>query len=132
MNNSKKLIVKTILLVDESDYHRLTTKWFLSSFGFVVECAATAEQALSVFDPKIHDLVITDTSMPAMSGVEMAHIIKLRSPQTPVLLCADDTTDHGSSVDLVLAKPVYLPRIKDAVERLISDKTVAEPSSRLR
>jgi len=129
VNDSAKLEVKTILLVDDRDYYRLTTKWFLSSFGFVVECAASAEQALSVFDHKIHDLVIADSSIPGMNGVEMAHIIKLRSPRTPILLCTDEKTDCGACVDAVLANPVYLPWLKNAVERLIGDKTASEPIS---
>src|SRR5579859_1468057 len=79
--------LRTILLVDDRDDCRLTTKWFLGSFGFVVETARNAEEALAVFDPRVHDLVITDNSMPGMSGVEMAHVIKLRAPSTPILMC---------------------------------------------
>ena len=129
VNISAKVNVKTILLVDDRDYYRLTTKWFLSSFGFVVECAGSAEQALSLFDPKIHDLVIADSSIPGLNSVEMAHIIKLRSPRTPFLLCTDQTTETGSCIDAVLSNPVYLPWLKDAVERLTADKTVSEQRS---
>jgi DNA-binding NtrC family response regulator len=113
---------RTVLLVNDRDDCRLTTKWFLGSFGLLVESARTAEEALVVFDPKIHDLVITDNSMPGMSGVEMAHIIKLRSPLTPVLMCTGEKTEEASCVDLVLQRPVHLLRLKDEAERLIAQK----------
>src|SRR5690348_14573993 len=73
-----RLKLRTILLVDEQDECRLTAKWFLGNFGFVVESARSAEEALAVFDSRTHDLVITDNAMPGMSGLEMAHVIKLR------------------------------------------------------
>src|ERR1043166_6693599 len=74
--------LKTILLVDGQDDCRITTKWFLTSFGYAVDSVQGAEQALALFDPKVHDLVVTDNSMSGMTGAEMAHIIKLRSPST--------------------------------------------------
>jgi len=39
-----------------------------------------------LFDPKLHDVVLTDNSMPGMTGAEMAHIIKLPLACTPVLM----------------------------------------------
>ena len=77
--------LSTILLVDDARETRLMTKWFLDYVGYVVQAFSSAEDALAQFDPKIHDLVVTDNSMPMMTGVELAHIVKLRSPATPVL-----------------------------------------------
>ncbi len=116
---------RTILLVDDRDDCRLTTRWFLGSFGFIVESARNAEEALAVFDPRIHDLVITDNSMPGMSGVEMAHVIKLRSPATPVLMCTGQRPDETSRLDAVLQRPVHLLDLKDTAERLLSEKATA-------
>jgi len=53
---------------------------------FVVHAFSNAQDALVHFDPRIHDLVVTDNSMAMMTGAEMAQIIKLRSPATPVLM----------------------------------------------
>ena len=119
------LKLRTILLVDDQDDCRLTTKWFLGTFGFVVECARTAEEALAVFNPRIHDLVITDNSMPGMSGVEMAHVIKLRSAGTPVLMYSRHVPEDTSCLDMVIQRPVHLLRNKDAAERLLADRIPA-------
>jgi DNA-binding NtrC family response regulator len=115
--------MKTILLVDYRASCRLATKWFLSNFGFVVQSACSAEEALVVFDPKTHDLVITDDSMPGMSGVELAHIIKLRSPMTPVLMCTGKKPEHTDCIDMVLERPVHVLQLRDMAERLIAEKT---------
>ena len=87
--------VKTILLVDDGRATRLMTKWFLGYVGFLVHAFSNAEDALAQFDPKIHDLVVTDNSMSPMSGMEMAHIIKMRSSATPVLMYLRSTAQRS-------------------------------------
>ncbi len=121
--------MKTILLVDDRDDCRLATKWFLSNFGFVVQSACSAEEALVVFDPKTHDLVITDNSMPGMSGVELAHVLKLRSPSTPILMCTGKKPDNADCIDVVLERPVHVLKLKDTAERLLVRKAKTEGPS---
>jgi CheY-like chemotaxis protein len=121
-NSITRDILKTILLVDDRSDCRITTKWFLGSFGYEVDSASSAEDALVLFDPKVHDLVVTDNSMPGMTGVEMAHIIKLRSPSTPVLMFTGNPPDDCSCVDLVLKRPQPLLLLKDAVQTLLEAK----------
>jgi DNA-binding response OmpR family regulator len=41
---------KTILLVDDQEDCRITTKWFLSNFGYAVDSARTAEEGLALFE----------------------------------------------------------------------------------
>jgi CheY-like chemotaxis protein len=111
---------KTILLVDDQDANRIMTKWFLSNFGYTVESVRGAAEALSVFDAKVHDLIITDNSMPGMTGAEMAHIIKLRSPGTPVVMFTGSPPEDRSCLDLVLQRPMHLLHLKEAVEQVLN------------
>src|SRR5262245_3121405 len=112
--------LKTVLLVDDGDDSRVTTKWFLANFGYAVDSVRTAEEALALFDPKIHDVVVTDNSMPGMTGAEMAHVIKLRSPSTPVLMYTGLAPADQACVDLVIQKPTHMLALKDAVDRLLT------------
>ena len=114
--------VKTILLVDDGDDIRVTTKWFLTSFGFAVDAARTAEEALALFNPAIHDVVVTDNSMPGMTGAEMAHVIKMRSPSTPILMYSGKPPDNRSCLDVVIQRPTHLLTLKDAVDKLLTTK----------
>jgi CheY-like chemotaxis protein len=111
---------KRILLVDDADDSRLTTKWFLGNFGYEVDSARSAEEGLALFDPKIHDLVVTDNSMPNMTGAEMAHIIKLRSPSTPVLMYTGMPPKDLSCVDEVVQRPTHVLLLKEAVEKVLA------------
>ena len=113
---------KTILLVDDEDEGRIRTKWFLSNFGYLVDSVPSAEGALAVFDPKIHDVVVTDNTMPKMSGVEMAHVIKLRSPSTPVLMYTGMAPDDLSCVDLVIQRPAHMLALKEGVDKLLAGR----------
>jgi DNA-binding response OmpR family regulator len=108
-----------ILLVDDGRNTHLMTKWFLGSFGYIVEVVRSAEEALAVFDPSIHDLVITNNAMPGMTGVEMAHIVKLRAPKTPVLMYSGTVAALPSCVDAMLRRPTHLLKLKQAVEELL-------------
>lgn len=114
--------LKTVLIVDDNEDTRLLTKMFLNNFGYEVDSANSASEALARFDPVLHDLVLTDNSMPGMTGMEMAHIIKLRSPTTPVVMCTGHPPSDCSSVDVVIKKPTYLLAIKDAIEKLLTPK----------
>ncbi len=111
--------VKTILLVDDGDDIRVTTRWFLTSFGFAVDAARTAEEALALFNPAIHDVVVTDNSMPGMTGAEMAHVIKMRSSSTPVLMYSGNPPDDRSCLDVVIQRPTHLLTLKEAVDKLL-------------
>lgn len=122
MDDPKPASLKTILLVDDRDDTRLMTKWFLSTFGYVVESVKSPDHALQVFDPKVHDLVITDNSMPGMTGLEMAAVLKLRSPLTPILMYSGSEIESAPSIDLVVKRPTHLLVLKDAVHQLLSRK----------
>lgn len=122
VDNSPLRPMKTILLVDDEDESRITTKWFLANFGYVVDCAPNAGAALALFDPRVHDVVVTDNSMSGMSGAELAHVIKLRSPSTPVLMYTGLAPDDLSCVDLVIQRPAHMLALKDGVDKLLAGR----------
>jgi CheY-like chemotaxis protein len=113
--------LKTVLLVDDGDGSRFTTKWFLSNFGYAVDAVRSAEEALALFNPKTHDVVVTDNSMLGMTGAEMAHIIKLRSPSTRVLMYTGLAPDDRSCLDLVIQRPTHMLALKEALDKLLGD-----------
>lgn len=119
MDNKSDIRVRTVLLVDDNVDTRLLTKMFLNNFGYEVDSADCPDTALSRFNPSVHDLVLTDNTMPGMTGAEMAHIIKLRSPSTPVVMCTGNPPNDCSSIDVVIKKPTHLFAIKDAVDKLM-------------
>jgi CheY-like chemotaxis protein len=114
--------MRTILLVDDAPETRLMTKWFLSSFGYVVHAFAQAEEALAQFNPKIHDIIITDNRMPRMTGAELAHIIKMRSPSTPVVMYTGELPADRSCLDAMIQRSSPLPDLRDAIVKLLATR----------
>jgi signal transduction histidine kinase len=100
-----------VLLVDDDPRLLTVLSDVLSSEGHAITTAANGEEALAVFDPAAHDVVITDLGMPKMNGWEVAERIKSRSPATAVFSLTgwgEGVSAHESMqfVDRVIAKPV--------------------------
>src|SRR3989441_363926 len=53
---------------------------------YFCQSAASAEEALTMMDSDRFDVVVTDISMPGMSGVELFGQIRQRQPDTPVIV----------------------------------------------
>jgi CheY-like chemotaxis protein len=112
--------IRTVLLVDDNDDLRVLAKWFFDSVGYVVETARSAEDALSSFNSKVHDLVITDNSMPGMTGAELSHVIKMRSSSTPVVMYTANPPPDRSCIDILIQKPAGLLDVKDAIDKYLA------------
>ena len=119
MENISEPKSQTILLVDDNVDTRLLTKMFLNNFGYEVDSADSAGEGLARFNPEHHALVLTDNSMPGMTGGEMARVIKSRSPLTPIVMCCGNPPNDTSAIDIVIKKPTYLLAIKDAIDKLL-------------
>ncbi|MCF8070515.1 MAG: GAF domain-containing protein [Desulfobacterales bacterium] len=78
-----------ILLVDDQDLIVNMERQKLERLGYYVTTRTSSTEALSTFraNPDIFDLVITDMTMPNMTGDKLAEeMIKIR-PDIPILLC---------------------------------------------
>ncbi len=122
MEKSSTLRIKTLLLVDDNDEGRLLMKWFLDNLGYVVDSARSAQEALSRFDPKTHDVILTDNSMPGMSGEELAHVVKMRSPSTYIVMFTGNPPADRSCIDRLIQKPASLIAVKEAIDGLFQKK----------
>jgi len=97
-------------------------KWFFTNFGYAVDSARTAAEALILFDPKVHDVVITDNEMPGLSGVELAHVVKMRSPGTLVVMFTGHPPAERSCLDVVVQKPAPLMDLRETLERKLAER----------
>lgn len=77
-----------ILVVDDDEHVRFVVASSLRQAGFAVEEAATGEVALKKLNPGSNEVeaVISDISMPGLSGVEMLRIVRARDLDVPVVL----------------------------------------------
>ncbi len=75
-----------VLVVDDEENIRLVLGTSLRKQGYKVELAASAEQALEIFEDFGPDFVLADVRMPGMSGIEFCAEVKQRSSQAVVIV----------------------------------------------
>jgi DNA-binding NtrC family response regulator len=114
-----------VLLVDDEEEVRAALAEILVSQGHEVVPADGGPDALRLLeeDGRI-ELVITDLVMPTTTGWELADAVKARRPGLPVGVVTGrgDVPEAGPatrpSVEFVLAKPVTLEALAEAIGRL--------------
>ncbi len=100
-----------ILVVEDEAKTRASLQEGLQLEGWSVKTAATGDEAISVLDGEICDLVVLDWMLPGRDGLEVLMHLRQRGKQTPVLmLTARDAVDDRvagleSGADDYLAKP---------------------------
>ena len=110
-----------ILVADDQDIICELIAEYLRADGHVVEVAGDGNDALKKFDPKRIDLVVTDQSMPGMSGEQLARAINENAPGTPVILLTgfgDEMQARGTlpeGICLIVSKPVSAADLRRAV-----------------
>ena len=77
-----------ILYVEDDDLVREITCDLLSCELREVVAVATGEEALSTFQESRFDILVTDVSLPAMSGTELVRRVKGIAPEVPVILAS--------------------------------------------
>jgi CheY-like chemotaxis protein len=112
-----------ILLVDDDPRLLSVLSDTLQACGHAVTTAVKGEDALQIFDPGRHDVVITDLGMPRMNGWEVAERVKSISPDTSVFLLTgwgESVAAHEGSqfVDRVVAKPVSAEALMEQLAEL--------------
>jgi signal transduction histidine kinase len=100
-----------VLLVDDDVRLLGVLSDMLRAGGHQVTTAANGEEALALFDPAAHDVVITDLGMPRMNGWQVAEQVKTQAPATRVFLLTGwgegvTAPEASKYVDQVLAKPI--------------------------
>ena len=115
----------TLLIVDDDNLIRDTLHELLSASH---EChtADRAEQALAYLDIETYDAVLTDISMPGLSGRQLLSYIQAKHAATPVIVISgmSEGNEAREMIDAgafeYFAKPFKLEEIEAAVERAIS------------
>lgn len=83
-----------ILYVEDNERLREKIGELLAGAGRLVYACATAEAALVAFDNNRFDVLVTDVSLPDMSGVDLARRVLLTNPYYWVVLCSGYELNH--------------------------------------
>ena len=114
-----------ILIVDDDDSVR-DVLYELFSEEHMCHAAATAEQALAFLREQSYDAVVTDISMPGLSGLELLGHVRQEQPDTPVIVISgiDDSTHKEGLMRLgafdYILKPFGIETIRQTVTRALT------------
>ncbi len=112
-----------LLFVDDEEILVDIGKDLLERLGYSVTISVSAEKALDLFkaDPDGFDLVITDMTMPGMTGDVMASRMLDIRPDLPVIVCTgySESLEGKKPRDLgfkgVIMKPLILEKLSGAI-----------------
>ena len=119
-----------ILFIDDEQELVNLGRQVLGRLGYSVITRTSSSEALDLFrkDPDKFDLVITDLTMPTMTGDRLAkELIKLR-PDVSIILCSgsiehtliDKAKDLG--IKVILTKPVAMKNFANTVRKVLDEK----------
>ena len=113
-----------ILIVDDDDVIR-DTLYELLSENYLCQTAETAEKALARLKASQFDVVLTDISMPGLSGLELLGQVLQDYPKTPVIIISG-ISDQEHAQGLIklgafdyLLKPFRLEVVERSVKQAL-------------
>jgi PAS domain S-box-containing protein len=113
-----------ILLVEDEEAQRTSLAKSLRRLGYRVTARAEGRSALRVFrkNPDDFDIVITDQTMPRMSGLELAGALTRVRPELPVILCTgfSEKVNGGIAGHEEVRAFIMKPFTLDEISRLIA------------
>jgi CheY-like chemotaxis protein len=117
---------RSILLVDDEESIRSVTQIILMREGFKVDSASDGTQALELFkaNPGKYDLIVTDKSMPKMSGVELTKAIRDSKSDIPIMLStgqlgvADEKEFKDIGITAFIQKPWTANELIEKIQQL--------------
>lgn len=109
-----------ILYVEDNPELRDTIALLMEGPSRTITACASAEQALEHEDRHgPFDLVVTDVSLPGMSGTELAHTLLARDAQRRIVLCSGYALDGDALTRSARVQVLHKPFDIEALEDLL-------------
>lgn len=116
-----------ILVVDDEELIASMYKKTLEALGYAVTAMSNSKQALDTYhaSPDSFDIILTDQTMPDLTGIELANeIFKIR-PETPIILCTghnamiSENEARELGIDTFLTKPVDIKILATTIRKIL-------------
>ena len=116
---------RTILIAEDSEIEGMILERALKSAGYQVTRAHDGQEALELLTQTKYHLLITDISMPGLSGIELIWHSKEKNVLPPTIVLTSNKSEEASLKSLEigaldhLTKPYNLPLILAKVKILL-------------
>jgi len=127
-----------ILLIDDDDSLRRVMEFSLTEAGYRIQTASSGEEGLQLFGKASYGAVITDITMPGMSGMEVLAAIHQQDPAMPVIVITAYGTIE-SAVDAMkqgafdyITKPVSRDELRLTLDKALRMRRLEKENVELR
>lgn len=122
-----------ILLVDDEPALVEIGQQLLQLLGYQVTTQSSSPQALELYskDPDAFDLLVTDYTMPVMTGTQLAEAVLKINPGLPVILMSGLETANieakakRAGVQRIINKPIVIKEIAELIRELLNNQDTA-------
>lgn len=132
------MVTGKILVIDDEEKMCNVMKAALESKNLKVSTALDGESALKLFAQHHHDVIVTDLKMSGMTGLAVLKEVKLKSPETEVILM----TAYASAQTAVEAmkegaydyiiKPFEMTELRLKIQHILEKKKLKEENLELK
>lgn len=124
-----------LLLVDDEEILVELNKQRLSRLGYEVVATTSSLDALNIFrkEPDKFALVITDQTMPDLTGMDLAAELSKVKTNIPIILCTGNSDSvsleevREAGIKALLLKPVAKREMAEAIRRVLDAKSPRKP-----
>ncbi|NOX33228.1 MAG: response regulator [Deltaproteobacteria bacterium] len=114
-----------IMVVDDEEDIRLVAQEFLTYYGYTVTAFDNGSTAFKAFekDPDQFDLIVTDMTMPGMTGDELAMRVMTLRKNMPVILCTgySEAVSEIKALEMGIRKYIQKPVSNDELAASIRE-----------
>jgi CheY-like chemotaxis protein len=114
-----------ILVVDDDDDIRQLNATVLKGSGYEVDTAVDGDAAWAILDTQCYDLLITDHSMPKLTGIELLNELHVAGKSLPSILVSGDLPTQELHrhpwlrISATLLKPYTTPELLGTVRQVL-------------
>jgi DNA-binding response OmpR family regulator len=120
-----------ILIVDDEEMLVDMMRQVLEQLGYTVTAHTASEAALKAIQacPQAYDLLITDMTMPGMTGIELTQAVKAVRDNLPVILCTgfnEQVSEHNTQslgIQALIMKPVGMQHLAESIRNVLAPVT---------
>jgi len=120
-----------ILLIDDEETLVEMEKEMLEQLGYDIVVKTDSIEALDLFraQPERFDLIITDQTMPHITGTELAKKLKVISPQIPIILCTgfseviNEKKAEAVGISEYIMKPLVMADLANTIRKVLDKRS---------
>ncbi len=113
-----------IILADQDESVRKMITRVLMGAGYSVIPAATAGEAMQIFEAEHPDLILLDVELPDQPWPQTVTRLRLQDPVIPIILLTDWPKPYEQAVqrgvDALIEKPIDLPLLLNRIRECLS------------